>query len=70
MTKICFIQVRVYDVNIETRETYLKSAYPHEAPVLSLKWSSDGTQIISGGPDNIGRLHDIKSRQTTAFAHH
>lgn len=68
--KICFIQVRVYNVNIETRETYLKFAYPHKAPVLSLKWCSDSTQIISGRADNIGRLHDIKSRQTTIFAHH
>ncbi|KAL7313556.1 RNA export factor gle2 [Mucor circinelloides] len=66
----CFIQVRIYDVNFEDRESYIKFAYPHEAPVLCLKWSLDGSQIVSGGADHKSRLYDLESGKLVEFAHH
>lgn len=66
----CFIQVQIYDINFEDRESYIKFAYPHEAPVLCLKWSLDGSQIVSGGADHKGRLYDLESGKLVEFAHH
>lgn len=48
----------------------MKSAYPHEVPVLIQQWKPDDPQIISRGIDNTGSLHDIKSGQTMIFTHH
>ncbi|KAL0142505.1 WD40-repeat-containing domain protein [Mucor lusitanicus] len=62
--------VYIYDINLDNRESYVKDRYPHEAPVLCLKWSLDGSQIVSGGADHKGRLYDVETGKHVEFAHH
>lgn len=47
-----------------------KVAYPHEAPVLCVKWSPDGTRLVSGGADNAARLYDVNTGQSHQIAQH
>ena len=37
---------------------------------MCLKWSLDGSQIVSGGADHKGRLYDIETGKQVEFAHH
>ncbi|CAO3621196.1 unnamed protein product [Mucor fragilis] len=64
------IEVQIYDINFDDRESNIKYTYPHEAPVLCLKWSLDGSQIVSGGADHKGRLYDAETGKQVNFVHH
>ncbi|ODV95329.1 hypothetical protein PACTADRAFT_50064 [Pachysolen tannophilus NRRL Y-2460] len=47
-----------------------RALYEHEAPVLSTRWSADGTKVISGGCDKAVRLYDIQSGQQQQIGIH
>lgn len=53
-----------------TGNTIPQASYAHEGPVLCVKWSADGTKVISGGADNAGRLYDITTGQSQQIAQH
>lgn len=60
-------QVRIYEVGQSVNG---KAAYSHEAPVLDVCWSKDGTKALSGGVDNAARMYDLQTGQTSQVAQH
>lgn len=44
--------------------------YSHEAPVLDVMWSRDGTKILSGGADKAARVFDVSTGQSSQVAAH
>lgn len=62
-------KVRLYEI-ASTGESQGRAMYEHQAPVLSVRWSPDGTKVISGGCDNAVRLYDLQSQQPTQIAAH
>ncbi|PWO00328.1 WD40 repeat-like protein [Tilletiopsis washingtonensis] len=61
--------VRVYGVE-PNGSTAPKAMYQHEAPVLDVVWSKDGSKIISAGADKAARLYDVQSGQAQQVAAH
>ncbi|ODV63401.1 RNA export factor GLE2 [Ascoidea rubescens DSM 1968] len=53
-------KVRVYEV-FSNGTTQGKAFYQHEAPVLTTRWTADGTKIISGSCDKTVKLYDVAS---------
>lgn len=37
---------------------------------MCVKWSTDGTKLVSGGADNAGRLYDMTTGQSQQIAQH
>ena len=62
-------KVRLYEI-APSGESQGRAMYEHQAPVLSVRWSADGTKVISGGCDNAVRMYDLQSSQTTQVAVH
>lgn len=62
-------KVRIYEIS-QTGQSQGKAMYEHEAPVLSVVWSKDGTKVVSGGADKAVRMFDVGSMQTTQVAAH
>ncbi|CAO3623955.1 unnamed protein product [Cunninghamella blakesleeana] len=62
-------QIRIYEVQ-PTGTTIPKASYGHVGPALSVSWSMDGTKIVSGGADKIGRLYDVATGQSSQIATH
>jgi mRNA export factor len=60
-------QVRIYEVG---QAITGKAAYSHEAPVLDVCWSKDGTKVISGGVDNAARVFDVQTGTASQVAQH
>ncbi|KAJ7841339.1 Poly(A)+ RNA export protein [Mycena olivaceomarginata] len=61
--------VRVYEIG-QGGKSQGKAMYQHQAPVLSVCWSQDGSKIFSGGADNAGRMYDVATGQATQIAAH
>ncbi|EKM51871.1 uncharacterized protein PHACADRAFT_199377 [Phanerochaete carnosa HHB-10118-sp] len=61
--------VRVYQV-APTGQTRGVAMYAHNAPVLSVAWSKDGSKLFSGGCDGAGRMLDIATGQSLQVAQH
>ncbi|KAJ6468388.1 WD40-repeat-containing domain protein [Mycena sanguinolenta] len=61
--------VRVYEVG-PGGKSQGKAMFQHQAPVLSVCWSQDGSKIFSGGADNTARMFDVASGQATPVAQH
>ncbi|CAO3609725.1 unnamed protein product [Cunninghamella echinulata] len=51
-------------------QAFPKASYSHVGPALSVAWSKDGTKIVSGGADKVGRLYDVATGQSTQIATH
>ncbi|KAI7862035.1 WD40-repeat-containing domain protein [Spinellus fusiger] len=62
-------QVRIYEVQ-SSGNTIPRTAYSHQGPVLSVAWSKDGTKVVSGGGDAVGRMFDVTTGQFTQIASH
>lgn len=62
-------KVRIYEVS-PTGSTEGRALYEHDAPVLSTRWTSDGTKVISGGADKQVKLYDIQSGQAQTIGMH
>ncbi|AET40998.1 RNA export factor GLE2 Ecym_7149 [Eremothecium cymbalariae DBVPG len=60
--------VRIWDV--QNGMTQGRAQYEHQAPVLTTRWSSDGTKIASGGCDNVVKIYDVASGQTQQIGSH
>ncbi|KAL7272858.1 RNA export factor gle2 [Rhizina undulata] len=62
-------KVRIYEIS-STGTSAGKAMYEHEAAVLSVVWSKDGTKVVSGGADKAARMYDLNSGQTVQVAAH
>ncbi|KAH3677180.1 hypothetical protein WICMUC_001761 [Wickerhamomyces mucosus] len=62
-------KVRIYEVT-PTGATEGRALYEHDAPVLTTRWTNDGTKVISGGCDNQVKLYDIQSGQAQQIGAH
>lgn len=62
-------KVRIYEVSANG-STEGRAMYEHDAPVLSTRWTSDGTKVISGGCDKQVKLYDIQSGQAQQIGAH
>lgn len=60
-------QVRIYEVG---QAIAGKAAYSHEAPVLDVCWSNDGSKVLSGGVDNAARMFDVQTGTSSQVAQH
>jgi len=61
--------VRIYEIGAD-RQAQGKAMYLHQVPVLSVCWNKEGNKLFSGGTDNIGRVFDITTGQSTQVAQH
>ncbi|KIY43860.1 WD40 repeat-like protein [Fistulina hepatica ATCC 64428] len=61
--------VRIYEV-AANGQTQGKAMYNHDAPVLGVCWSKDGTKVFSGGADNAARVFDATTGQAAQIAQH
>ncbi|GAA5865006.1 hypothetical protein JCM1840_005704 [Sporobolomyces johnsonii] len=62
-------EIRIYEIG-QNGLNAGKASYSHNAPVLCVDWSKDGSKIISGGADNAGRVFDATTGQSSQFAAH
>ncbi|KAI9867319.1 MAG: RNA export factor gle2 [Trichoglossum hirsutum] len=62
-------KVRIYEINNQGGSEG-KALFEHEAPVLSVHWSKDGTKVVGGGADKAARMLDISSGKTEQVAVH
>lgn len=61
-------KVRIWDVQGGSAQG--RSQFEHMGPVLSTRWSNDGTKIASGGCDNAVKLFDINTNQAQQIGNH
>ncbi|CCC68005.1 hypothetical protein NCAS_0A14470 [Naumovozyma castellii] len=61
-------KVRIWDVQGGVAQG--RSQYEHAGPVLSTRWSNDGSKVASGGCDNIVKLFDVASGQSQQIGMH
>lgn len=61
-------KVRIWDVNGGMAQG--RAQYEHQAPVLTTRWSNDGTKVASGGCDNVVKLFDVQSGQAQQVGAH
>ena len=59
--------VRIYEVGQAIQG---RASYEHQAPVLDVCWSKDGTKVFSGGIDNAGRMYDVQTGTPSQVAQH
>ncbi|CDO56672.1 hypothetical protein DV113_003437 [Geotrichum candidum] len=62
-------KVRIYEI-APTGESQGRAMFEHQGPVLSARWSPDGTKVVSAGCDNAARLYDLQTQQSTQVAVH
>lgn len=62
--------VRIYQINTMNGSNEGKAMYQHEGPVLSTRWSTDGTKVVSGGADKQVKLYDVASGQAQQIGQH
>ncbi|KAJ2991671.1 hypothetical protein HDV02_003645, partial [Globomyces sp. JEL0801] len=62
-------QTRIYEIQQNGSSTG-KAIIQHEAPVLDVCWSTDGSKVFSVGCDKQGKMLDLQTNQTTQVAGH
>lgn len=61
--------VRIYEVNSQ-RQSQGRASYTHEAPVLDVCWSKDGSKLFSSSVDYTAKMFDLNSGQSMQVAAH
>ncbi|CCE65212.1 hypothetical protein TPHA_0K00780 [Tetrapisispora phaffii CBS 4417] len=61
-------KVKIWNINNGNPQAVAQ--YSHSAPVLSTRWSGDGTKVASGGCDNIVKLFDLTTNQEQQVGTH
>jgi mRNA export factor len=51
-------KVRIYEINNQG-QSQGKAAYAHDAAVLDVCWSKDGSKLFSGGVDKAAKMFDL-----------
>lgn len=62
-------KVRIYEVTPQGQSEG-RAMFEHQGPVLSTRWSPDGTKVISAGCDNAARLYDLQTQTPSQVAQH
>lgn len=62
-------KVRIYELD-GNGQSQGRAMFEHQAPVLSTRWSPDGTKVVSAGCDNAARLYDLQSGSASQVAMH
>lgn len=62
-------KVRIYEVTPQGQSKGL-AMFEHQGPVLSTRWSPDGTKVVGAGCDNTVRLFDLQSNTPSQVAQH
>lgn len=63
-------KVRIYEIDSNTGNNQGLALYEHEGPVLSSRWSIDGTKVISGGADKQVKIFDLALQQQQQIGIH
>lgn len=63
-------KVRIYEIDTNTGNNQGRAMFEHDAPVLSARWSTDGTRVISGGADKQVKIFDLQSQQAQQIGVH
>lgn len=63
-------KVRIYEIDPNSGNNQGRALYDHEGPVLSARWSSDGTKVVSGSADKQVKLFDLQSQQAQQIGVH
>lgn len=63
-------KVRIYEIDPNSGNNQGRALFEHEGPVLSVKWSLDGTKVVSGGADKQVKLFDLQSQQAQQIGIH
>lgn len=61
-------KVRIWDVQNGTPQG--RSQYDHNGPVLTTRWSGDGSKVASGGCDNAVKVFDVATGQSNQIGSH
>lgn len=61
-------KVRIWDVQNGVPQG--RSQFEHAGPVLTTRWSNDGTKVASGGCDNVVKLFDVATSQSQQIGQH
>ncbi|CAG99973.1 RNA export factor GLE2 [Kluyveromyces lactis] len=61
-------KVRIWDVQSGSPQG--RAQYDHQAPVLTTRWSIDGTKVASGGCDNVLKVFDVTTGQAQQIGQH
>ncbi|UYV80083.1 RAE1 [Cordylochernes scorpioides] len=61
--------IRCWEVH-QSGLTVLKAQQAHQAPVLDLAWSDDGTKVFSASCDKTAKVWDLASNQAITVAQH
>ncbi|CAB4252161.1 similar to Saccharomyces cerevisiae YER107C GLE2 Component of the Nup82 subcomplex of the nuclear pore complex [Maudiozyma barnettii] len=61
-------KVRIWDVQSGSAQG--RSQYEHGGPVLTTRWSNDGSTVASGGCDNTIKLFDVATSQSRQLGTH
>ncbi|KAH3902581.1 RNA export factor GLE2 SCDLUD_000161 [Saccharomycodes ludwigii] len=61
--------VRIWDVQ-QNGMPQCRAQYQHQAPVLTNRWSTDGTKVASAGCDNLVLLYDVMTQQQQQVGQH
>ncbi|KAF3989400.1 hypothetical protein FT663_02764 [Candidozyma haemuli var. vulneris] len=63
-------KVRIYEVDPNSGQNQGKALFEHEGPVLSARWSTDGSKVCSGAADKQVKLFDLASQQSQQIGVH
>ncbi|KAJ2991670.1 hypothetical protein HDV02_003644 [Globomyces sp. JEL0801] len=64
-----YLATRIYEIQ-QNGSAAGKAIIQHEAPVLDVCWSTDGSKVFSVGCDKQGKMLDLQTNQTTQVAGH
>lgn len=63
-------QIRVWEVQAQTRTSAPKAQQQAEAPLLAASWSGDGSKLYYAGCDNKATMWDLGANRTQQVAQH
>lgn len=63
-------KVRIYEIDANSGNNQGRAMFEHDGPVLSTRWSLDGTRVVSGGADKQVKLFDLASQQAQQIGAH
>lgn len=63
-------KVRIYEIDELLGQNQGRAMFDHTGPVLSARWSTDGTKVVLGATDKMVKLFDVQSQQAQQIGIH
>ena len=63
-------KVRIYEIDQLLGQNQGRAMFEHTGPVLSARWSNDGTKVALGATDKTVKLFDVQSQQAQQIGVH